>query len=171
MKILRILTILISIACFSQSAVAQSGTSWSFGVRQHAVQPDFPDISFGDGDISYGLALTAADPGGYWQAAILYTPEITGVDDLDYAITPQLNLLLSENAWRMGVGGACTYISSDSSSGWNDFFWQLMMGIGLPGLGKVSIEAQAIYVFDEWGNVGDFDVDNLEYAVWIGVPF
>lgn len=171
MKTTHIISILVSIVCLTQMANAETDTSWSFGVRQHAAQPDFPDISFGDGDISYGLAITAGDASGYWQGALLYTPDIEGVDDLDYALTPQINLILTENLWRMGVGGAATYISSESDSGWNDFFWQLMMGIGLPAFGKVTMEAQAIYIFDEWGNIGDFDVDNLEYAVWIGIPF
>ena len=171
MKHLRTVVILLVIVCIGRPAIAQSGASWSFGVRQHAAQPDFPDISFGDGDLSYGLAVTAADSSGYWQAALLYTPDIDGIDDFDYALTPQINLMLSEDAWRMGVGGACTYMSTDSDSGWGDFFWQLIMGIGVPGLGMVSIEAQAIFIFDEWGNIGDFDVDNLEYAVWIGIPF
>jgi hypothetical protein len=171
MKTIRIISILVSIVCLTQMANAQTDTSLSFGVRQHAEQPDFPDISFGDGDISYGLALTAGDGLGYWQGALLYTPDIEGIDDLDYALTPQLNLILKEKLWRMGVGGAATYISSDSDSGWNDFFWQLMLGLGLPPMGKVSLEAHAIYIFDEWGNIGDFDVDNLEYAVWMGVKF
>ncbi len=173
MKNTRILTLVVALICVSQLANAQTGTSWSFGVRQHAEQPDFPDISFGDGDLSYGLAVTAYDKSGYWQALLLYTPDIDSMDDIDYAITPQINLIMAENAWRMGVGGARTYVSSDNDAdnGWRDFYWQLIAGIGLPGFGKMSLEAQAIYVFDEWGNVGDFDIDNLEYAIWMGVPF
>ena len=114
MKTTHIISILVSIVCLTQMANAETDTSWSFGVRQHAAQPDFPDISFGDGDISYGLAITAGDASGYWQGALLYTPDIEGVDDLDYALTPQINLILTENLWRMGVGGAATYISSES---------------------------------------------------------
>lgn len=158
--------------CTASITLAQSQTSWGVGVQRHADQPDFPNIPFGDDDISYGLSLQAGDAGGFWQGAILYTPDIDGMDDLDYALTPQLNLILTENAWRMGVGGARTYIKSDTESGWRDFHWQLIAGLGLPGVGKtMKIEIQAIYVFDEWGNVGDFDSSNLEYALWIGFPF
>lgn len=173
MKRSYIVSVLISIICVSQFANAQTVTSWSFGVRQHTEQPDFPDISFGDGDISYGLAVTAQDPGGYWQGVLLYTPKISTIDDINYALTPQINLILTENAWRMGVGGAKTYIRSDNDvdNGWRDFYWQLIAGIGLPGFGKMSLELQALYIFDDWGNIGDFKIANLEYALWVGFPF
>jgi hypothetical protein len=168
MKLKTLLAIIVSAACVSQLSMAgNSARTWGFGLRQHAEQPDFPDISFGD-ELSYGLSLSAIDAGGYWQGALLYTPEIEGAD---YAITPEINLVLTENAWRMGVGGAKTYISTDTDSGWRDFFWQLLVGVGLPGIGAGKLELRAIYMFDEWDNVDNFDVDNLEYAIWMGIPF
>lgn len=160
------------VICTSSVTLAQTYSSWGFGVRQHADQPDFPDIPFGDDDVSYGLSAQAGDAGGYWQGALLYTSDIEGMDDLDYALTPQINLILSENHWRMGAGAARTYIKSDTESGWRDLHWQLLLGLGLPGVGKtMKIEIQAIYVFDKWSNVSDFDTGNLEYALWIGFPF
>jgi hypothetical protein len=152
------------------SSAQGTARTWGFGIRQHAEQPDFPGMSFGD-ELSYGLSLTAADKSGYWQAGILYTPEIESIPDADYAITPEVNLVLAENSWRMGIGGARTYVSSDTDSGWRDFFWQAILGFGLPGFGMGTLEARAIYVFDGFDNIGDFDTSNLEYAIWMGIPF
>jgi len=171
MKRITAFILLLSLVCFSQAALAQkTAKTWGFGIRQHTEQPDYPDISFGD-EVSYGLSLSAIDAGGYWHAALLYTPDFAGVSDADYALTPEVNLILTENAWRVGIGGARTYVSSDTDSGWRDFFWQMSLGIGLPGFGKGTLEARAIYIFDDWGNVGDFETDNLEYAIWMGIPF
>ncbi len=171
MKTKFLCTLALTALCFGQVSLAQPAVkTWGFGIRQHAEQPDFPDISLGD-EMSYGLSLSAIDAGGYWQAAILYTPEIGSMPDADYAITPEINLMLSENAWRVGIGGARTYVSSDTNGGWRDFFWQALLGFGLPGIGSGTLEARAIYVFDELGNIGDFDTSNLEYAIWLGIPF
>lgn len=171
MKIKFISAVCLILLCFAHTSPAQ-GTSktWGFGIRQHTEQPDYPDISFGD-ELSYGLSLSAIDSSGYWQAAVYYTPSIESIPDLDYAITPELNLVLAENAWRVGIGAARTYISSDTDSGWRDFFWQAILGLGFPGIGAGALEIRAIYIFDEFGNIGDFDVDNLEYAIWLGIPF
>ena len=171
MKASTLLILVVSAACVSQLSLAQNSmNTWGIGVRQHAKQPDFPEISFGD-EVSYGLSLSAVDSAGYWQGGLLYTPEISGMEDADYAVTPEINLVLSEKVWRMGVGGAKTYVKSETEGGWRDFFWQLLVGIGLPGLGAGTLEARAIYIFDDWNNVGDFDTDNIEYAIWMGIPF
>ena len=172
MKIIPVLSAIVLFVCVSQMSLATGNTAWNVGVRQHAAQPDFPDISFGDDILSYGISMSAYDAGGYWEAGILYTPEIDGIDDMDYALTPQLNLVMTENFWRMGLGGARTYVNGDGDdSGWRDFFWQMIIGLGLPGVGSANLEVRAIYIFDDWGDIGDFDTDNLEYALWIGIPF
>ena len=171
MKRIPVFALTAVLLCISQFASAAGDLAWGFGIRQHSEQPDFPEISFGEGDLSYGLSIQANDAKGYWQACLLYTPDIDGVDDLDYALTPQLNLIMIEGPWRLGVGGARTYVKTEAESGWNDFHWQLIGGIGLPAMGTLSLDVHAIYVFDEWGNVGEFDSDNLEYAIWVGIPF
>jgi hypothetical protein len=140
------------------------------GVRQHVGQPDFEKLPFGDGDVSYGLDYEYHEQNSMWQIALGYAPEVTGTNDVDYAVTPQLSLLLKDGMWRGGLGILDTYSAglADAESRWSSLYWQFLVGVTIP-VGSLSLNVSAHYVFDNWKHVRDFDLRDVEFGAWLSL--
>ena len=167
-------------------ALAQSSGSalLGFGMRHHATQTVFTDYPFEDGDMSYGIAYELNDAAGYWQLAVDYAAN-TAADQTnaaDYVVTPQLNLVIEDTFWRLGVGIAASYIEYEDDAlaasliddnddhtldnGWSDIYYQFLFGVSLP-LGSMSLDIFASYPFDDWDLLDEFDADDIEIALWL----
>lgn len=143
----------------------------SVGARQHAAHSEFEELPFDDGDISYGVAYEYHEMTGYWQVALDYAPDVSGTNSTDYVVTPQISLIFKDRAWRGGLGLLKSYIrDNDGEADWTDFYWQMILGLDIPLLG-MEFNVLAYYVFEEWGEVGDFDVDELEFGAWLKFSF
>lgn len=150
---------------------AASSSVVAAGARYHTAHSVFSDLPYDDGDLSYLLAYEYHDADAAWQLAVGYAPDVTGVDTVDYVVTPQLNLILKDNIWRAGVGILYSYIHDDIEGGdWTDLYWQLLLGIRIPLFG-LQLGADAVYPFEEWDVVDEFDTDDLEYHGWLGFKF
>ena len=141
----------------------------ALGARQHAAHSIFTDLPFDD-DIGYTLAYEYHSTDAYWQFGVGYTPDPGGSNAVDYVITPQINLMAKDNFWRGGAGLAASYIETDTDSDWTDLYFQLLLGVAIP-FGAMEIDIQAIYVFEDWGELGDFDFDDLDYGAWLKYTF
>ncbi len=150
-----------------QFVSAQSGIS--IGVREHVTHTIFEELPFEDGDLTYTLGYEIHDSHGYWQLMVGYTPEVgneeLGIDEfaVDYVLTPQLNLIIQDGIFIAGTGILGSYIETEEDSDWTDVYWQLMLGLEIP-LGGLRIELLAYYTYDSWGDIGDFDGDDVEYG-------
>jgi len=161
----RILTVgAILLACFfiSSAISAKSPHSISVGGRQHVDHSVFTDLPFSDGDISYSLGYEYHEPSGYWQIALDYTPEIDDDETVDYVLTPQLNLVITDKIWRGGVGILKSLIESEDDSDWTDLYWQILLGVSIP-VGKINIEANGVYAFEDWDELSELDSDDIEF--------
>jgi len=165
-----ILTGLIALALTSTTAMAGSSVA-AVGARYQTDHSVFTDLPFDDGDISYALAYEYDETDALWQLAVSYCPDVTGSNQVDYVITPQISLILRDGIWRAGTGVLMSYIHDEDIGGdWTDLYWQLLAGIQLPFFG-LRIGAEAVYVYESWGDLGDFDSDDLEYNGWLGFEF
>jgi hypothetical protein len=142
------------------------------GIRYHRQNPRLEELPFDDGDLSYGLALEYSETAAYWQLAVQYAPDVTGgTNEIDYIITPQLNLLFTERGWTGGVGALASYIVDETEEEWTDVYWQFILGLKVPLLDRLSLDAHAYYVFEGWDELNGFDVESLEFAAWFHMPF
>jgi hypothetical protein len=155
------------------SNVAMAGVSHSLNVggRYHQKHSVFTGLPYDDGDISGSVAYEYRDADALWQVACDLTPEFESRDDLDYGITPQLNLLLVDRMVQGGLGILSTYTHGDAGGDWMDMYWQLILGLALPFPGPFKVQVNAYYVFEEWGDIGEFDVGDIEYGAYIGYTF
>ncbi len=149
---------------FHSQAAGQKKSAIGLGARSQVKHSVMKDLPFEDGDITYTASYEYHDAAGYWQLMVGYTPDVGDGDVIDYVITPQLNLIIQDKIFLAGTGILGSYISDkETGSDWTDVYWQLMLGLEIP-VGPLSIEAMASYQFDKWGNLSDFEFDDITYG-------
>jgi hypothetical protein len=153
------------------SLLAAGKNSIGIGGRYQVDHSAFEELPFDDGDISYGVNYEYQEDAAFWQLGVLYTPEVGGTNSADYVVTPQINLMLKDDIWRGGIGALMSYIKDDNGEDdWTDLYWQLHLGVAIP-IGPLSLTALAHYVFEDYGEIKDFDFDDLEYGAWLSYQF
>lgn len=164
-------------------ARGEMGQFAELGLRFHTAHSEFADLPFGNGDLSYALAYEMLEEYLSLQIAMDYAPDVSGKtysgpDDttgieVDYILTPQVNLLVLDPPWRMGFGIRTSYIrySGDVESEWMDTYWQLQLGLNFPLSANVSMDACAYYVWERWSTFTKFHFRDLEYGMWLNCKF
>jgi hypothetical protein len=146
------------------------------GARYHRALPSFVDYPFGDGDFSYGIAYEARDTSGYWQFAVNYSPSPSGSNKVDYVLTPEINLIIQDpEQWkflRAGIGIMNSYMPSNDTTkdDWLGFYYHVLLGAHVD-LGKIGVEFDAYYTFEDFSNFSEFKFDDLEYGLWLSYGF
>ncbi len=143
------------------------------GVRYHAESSIYTDLPFGDGDMSYALSYEVHDTGDAYalQFALDYAFDFSkeGMENMDYALTPQANLILKDKIWRGGVGVLKPYISNDDESDWADMYYQLFVGFGHK-FGSIETTLMTYYPFESFSDLSDFEAGDLEYGIFASIP-
>ncbi|MCX6998509.1 MAG: hypothetical protein NTV49_15855 [Kiritimatiellaeota bacterium] len=161
---------LLLLAC--PRAPAQDRNAVTGGVRWHAAHSVFAGLPFGKGDLSYALGYEYHEGLALWQILADYAPDLTGTNNANYVITPQLNLLFEDKIWRAGLGVLDGHIASKvaDESGWTGIYWQFIVGINVP-IHKFSLGVSAFYPFERWGDLDRFDFRDLDYGVSLSYHF
>lgn len=150
------------------SVWAESGLSLSG--RYHRDQPKFVDYPFGDGDLSYMGAWESHTDIAMLQLGAAYCPSLEN-EAVDFAITPQANLILKDEIFRGGLGVLSTYTKGDAQDEWTDVYWQFLLGLSFKLPAKVSLDLFAIYPFESWDSLGDFSADGIEFSAGLAWQF
>lgn len=157
---------MLSAIMLSHDAAAQQST-YAVGMRYHTDHSSFEDLPFDDGDLSYGIAYEYAEATAYWQLALDVTPELNLRDDIDYVLTPKINLILVDEIWRAGLGALASYLETDADdNGWTSIYWQFLAGVSL-GFDRFAVDVFAFYPFKRWGNLDEFSTRDIEYGAWV----
>jgi len=152
------------------------------GGRYHAASHVLSQYPF-DKDYSYLLGYEYHDASAYWQLGVGFAPQAssTNAANVDYVVTPQLNLIFKDGVFKGGVGVLVSYLSkkddtknalsnSTEDKEWTDFYWQVMLGVGLP-VGKITLDAFAYYPFKDFDSFDNFKTKDIEYGAWVGYKF
>jgi len=165
-----IVAVVILALLFLTVRVSFAEGAFGAGVRRHAQHSVFEDLPFDDGDLSYGIAYEYHDKKAYWQLGVGYAPQ-PGTNGVDYVVTPQLNLIVKDRVWRAGIGVLDRYVEmEDGENDWTDVYFQFLTGIHLPVFG-MDFDVLAFYPFAEWGDISDFDFDDIDYGAWLTFSF
>lgn len=163
------LAILTVLAAATLGIAAQGTSRIGAGARYHASDhATFMEVPY-DGDISYGLVYEYHESIACWQLGVQYAPDV-GTNGIDSVISPELNLLYKDKAWRGGVGAVASYIEGDVKSDWSDIYWQFVLGLEMP-VGGLSLQVLGYYVFEDWGDLSDFEFDDLEVGAFLTFAF
>ncbi|MBI2437766.1 MAG: hypothetical protein HYV36_03000 [Lentisphaerae bacterium] len=167
-----------ALALTLQAAPAESPHSLSLGGRYHTENTVFTDLPFGNADFSYALAWTFASEQVGLQLGADFAPDVSGARDApntnqtDFAVTPQVNLILKDRMFRGGVGLLTSYVRDDlGEDDWLSPYWQLLLGLNLPLGNNFSLDGLVYYVLEKWGDIGDFKPKELEYGLWLNYNF
>lgn len=145
---------------------------FSVGGRYHQDHSAFVGLPYGKGDLSYGALYEVREADSVLQLGCSMTPEFKDSEDIDYAVTPELNLLLIDRIFQGGVGILSSYLSrNEGDSEWMDLYWQFLLGLRLDLSKKLTLQVSGSYVFEAWGDLGDFDVKDVEGVAYIGYAF
>jgi hypothetical protein len=139
----------------------------ALGIRQHSDYLGAPNLPYGEGDLSYLVAYEYHEGNAYWQIGLGYTPHSTTtstVEKVESVMTPQIHLLLKDRIFYGGLGLMRSYVRREESH-WTDFVWQLQFGAHFPLSEAFDLQLAAYYLFEEWGDIGDFNTDNVELGM------
>lgn len=145
-----------------------------FGIRYHREHSVIERWPYAKGDLSYGLNYAVYDGMGYFELGLDFTPD--GVEIMDDKVsrvwTPRINLAMLDKMFVAGIGIANSYIEFDGGGHeWSGLLYQFHLGLEIPLGDSFSLDGGAYYTFKRWGELSDFDVDDLEYAIRIGYRF
>jgi hypothetical protein len=151
--------------------VANANSALAFGARMHARHDAFDKLPFDDGDLTYNVAYEWHETEAYWQIGVGYTPSVNTTNTIESVITPQVALILKDKYWRGGVGALWSMVD-DKVSGrdWLNMYWQIILGISFP-VAKLQLDVHALYPFEAWNELGNFDFDDIEFGAWLVYPF
>lgn len=162
--------------CIAKPQTVQAQSALAVGARKHVKHSTIDELPFEEDDMSYLLAYEFHERESFWQIAVGYTPDATGLNEsglqsTDYVITPELNLMFQDNAWQAGAGILKNYVRDESlGSEWSDLYWQLIMGLKLSFV-KIQASINAYYTFESWSDLNDFESDDIEFGAWLKFSF
>ncbi len=111
----------------------------------------------------------------YWLLALGWVHNPSGFEeaDVNYGLTPELNLILKDRAFIGGAGILRSYISSDEDdvSGWSKTYYQLLLGFNFSMGRRVTLSTFAVYPFARWSRLRDFSGSDLEYSLGLSYRF
>lgn len=140
----------------------------AIGAQGHTRIDAFTDRALDKGDISYTMLYEYHEGIGLWQLGAGYAPS---VDDADYVITPQINLIIKDRFYRLGSGAVMSYVKRDGDRDWTDVYWQVLAGVSIPLGSRFSVDVYGHYVFEKWNEITDSDRGGLEYSALLAVTF
>lgn len=97
----------------SMNLMANQYGAYNVGIRYHSQHDKFADLPFGNGDISYGIGMEWHEDIAYWHIGAEFQPDPGRFEDIDFVITPSINLILKDGIWRGGVGALSNYAKRD----------------------------------------------------------
>ncbi len=156
-------------ALLAGTACADSAVS--LGGRYPRDQTEFAGYPFGAGDLSYMAAWETHTDDAMLQLGAAVCPSFEDNEALDYAITPQANLILKDRIFRGGLGILSSYTKGEADDDWTDVYWQFMLGLsfGLPA--KLTVDLLAIYPFESWDALSDFSTEGVEFSAGLAWHF
>jgi hypothetical protein len=144
--------------------------AFGIGARRHCDHDAFEDLPFEDGDWSYAAVYEYSDQSAMWQIVFDWAPYVTGTNSVDQVITPQLNLIFKDRAFRGGIGILGSYID-DEDPDWTDIYYQFLLGLELPLHRRFSVELYAVYAFEAFDELQDFVWGDIEFSGVIKYAF
>lgn len=139
-------------------------------VRVHKAQTSFPEYPYSDGDLSYMAAWEVSTDKALIQLGADICPKFKDNDAVDYAASPELNLIFKDGVFRAGGGVLSTYEKGDTSQ-WMDVYWQFLAGVSFSLPAKLSVDLYAIYPFKDLSGLGDFTTKGIEYSAGLTYHF
>ena len=168
MKHITALSIVLLLSVASTQAATRSVSRMGAGARYHKAQDTVVAAPF-DNDVSYGVFYEYHEGETFWQLGVNYASSM-GSNDVDYVLTPEINLIFADDFWLGGTGILSSYVSDETTSDWSDIYFQLILGFQIP-VGNMSLEVLGYYVFDDFDALGEFDFDEIDIGVWLMYKF
>jgi len=152
--------------------LAAAGSGIDLGARYHTKHSAYAELPYADGDLTYALGYEIHDDNGLLQLLCGFTPDFKDHNEIDYGITPEANLLLTDGLFQGGLGILSTYTkNSAGKDDWMDLYWQWVLGLNVPLGTRLSIQANAYYVFESWSRLNKFAFDDVEFGGFLTYKF
>lgn len=151
---------------------ATPSSRFALGTRYHQENASVERWPFEKGNLSYGASYALYDGAGYLEAGLDYAPEGIEGSVIEDVWIPRLNMALLDGIFVAGIGIADAYVrKTEGGSEWTGLLYQFHLGVDIPLGGSLEVGGGAYYTFEDWGELGDFDTDELEYGAHLGYRF
>ena len=172
-QLLLVAAILLPLAASAETAVPT--TRLGAEARFNAGHSAFLDRPF-DGDWSYGLVYEYHEQQAYFQLGVQYAPKVSRLDtkygpDIQAVWTPEFNVIFTDGPWRYGIGILNSQVRTDDGGDWTGIYWQFVLGVSLGGQSSFAVDLTAFYVFEKWGELNEFRLDDADAGVGISFGF
>ena len=147
----------------------KNGNVFTIGARYHTEHAVFNAVPYDDGDMSLRLAYEYHEANAFWQLVLGYAPDASNGTAVDYVFTPEINIVVKDGVWRAGVGVLTSYVADDTEE-WSDIYWQFMAGASFPVFG-VSADVMTYYLFEEFSDFQEWELEDMEFGVMVRLPF
>ena len=165
----RLLLWCFAVCVLAGSAVAQSESALGVGARRHVTNDNFEKLPYQDGDLGYLVAYEYHNQMAFWQLATEYAPNLKS-NQVDYVVTPQLNLFVKDGGFRAGIGILGSYNHNDDPE-WTRPYYQFALGYEIPFGPHLGLGANAWYAFEEWSKLNKFKFSDLDYSAQLTYHF
>ena len=170
MNMRKIMTVGMAVVALLAAVARADSQAIGVSVRAHRDQAKFPEYPFGDGDLSYMAAWEVHSDAALFQFGADLCPKFKDNATVDYAASPELNLILKDGVFRAGGGVLSTYEKGDDSK-WMDVYWQFLAGVSFALPAKLSVDVYAIYPFKYLSELSSFAVGGIEYSAGLTYHF
>lgn len=155
---------------FGKSTQTMISHKLSGGVTWYSEIPGFTEFPFANRDMGYTLFYEYHESAGFWQLGATYVPSPDN-DAVRDVWTPEINLILKDSIYHMGVGALKSYVDYGSATEWTDVYWQFVGGIGIPIGSSFSLDLHARYIFESWGDIRESSKGGMGYTALFSLTF
>lgn len=140
------------------------------GVMWHPDIPGFTEYPLEEGDLSYKLIYEYHEGIGFWQLGLGYVPSPEN-KAVDQVLTPEINLVLKDGIYHLGVGALMSYVEDASETDWTGVYWQILAGIEIPLGSRFGLGLHGHYIFEDWDSIKDSDKGGFGYSALVSFSF
>ena len=175
MKNCTVLMLAALFAGFAAAASAQSfpgSSAWTLGARYHSEVTVPPEVHYAKGDTSYLFGYRYTESQISWHLAAEYAPNVGVSNNVDYAVTPQINLLFADSVFLFGAGALMSYVQDpERDDKWSAVYFHLMAGLELPLGQRWSLAALAEFPFKKSRDFKEFDLQHVDVLGMVSYRF
>ena len=155
------------------SGESASGTSaWTLGARYHSEVAVPTEVHYAKGDLSYLLGYRYTENKVSWHLAAEYAPNVGVSNNVDYAITPQLNLLFADRMFLFGAGALMSYVHDPAlDDKWSSLYFHLMAGLEFQLSQRWSLAVLAEFPFKKSKDFKELDLKHVDVLGMLSYRF
>lgn len=140
--------------------------------RYYGDHSAYTNRPFQKDDVGFGLSYEYHDAAGFLQFGLEFCSR-PGAETDGFALTPFGSLCFQDRWLFAGLGIRKPYFldTDQESRGWNDLYFNWLLGIEVPIGNRLSLNLTGFYDFYKWQELDEFKFNDLEVSAGLSLKF